>query len=85
MSPEAAEFLTKERTVDAVGLDTPSLDHGASRDFLAHRAFAASDIPGLENVANLDRLPAKGAWLIALPIKIRGGTGGPARIVAILP
>ena len=84
-SREAAEFLTRERVVDAVGLDTPSLDHGASRDFIAHRVFAAADVPGLENVANLDRLPAKGAWLLALPISIRGGTGGPARIVAFLP
>ena len=84
-SREAAEFLTRERSVDAVGLDTPSLDHGPSRDFAAHRAFAAADVPGLENVANLDRLPQKGAWLIALPVSIRGGTGGPARIVAILP
>lgn len=84
-SSEAAEFLTRERAVDAVGLDTPSLDHGPSRDFIAHRVFAAADVPGLENVANLDRLPPRGAWVLALPISIRGGTGGPARIVAILP
>ena len=84
-SREAAEFLTRERSVDAVGLDTPSLDAGVSRDFIAHRVFAAADVPGLENVANLDRLPPKGAWLLALPISIRGGTGGPARIVAFLP
>jgi len=84
-SPEAAEFLTKERHVDVVGLDTPSLDPGPSQDFMAHRIFAAADVPGLENIANLDRLPEKGATLIALPIKIRGGTGGPARIVAVLP
>jgi kynurenine formamidase len=84
-SREAAEFLTRERKVDAVGLDTPSLDHGASRDFIAHRVFAAADVPGLENVANLDRLPPRGAWVLALPIAIRGGTGGPARIVAFLP
>ena len=84
-SREAAEFLTRERAVDAVGLDTPSLDHGASRDFIAHRVFAAADMPGLENVANLDRLPPKGAWVLALPISIRDGTGGPARIVAFLP
>ena len=84
-SKEAAEFLAKERVVDAVGLDTPSLDHGPSPDFPAHRVFGAANIPGLENVASLDRLPEWGATVIALPVKISGGTGGPARIVAILP
>jgi kynurenine formamidase len=84
-SREAAEFLTRERRVDAVGLDTPSLDHGPSRDFIAHRTFAAANVAGLENVANLDRLPERGATVIALPVKIGAGTGGPVRIVAILP
>ncbi len=74
-----------ERKVDAIGLDTPSLDHGPSKDFAAHRAFAAANVYGLENVANLDRLPPTGATVIALPMKIAGGTGGPARIIAILP
>ena len=84
-SKEAAEFLVRERAVDAAGLDTPSLDHGPSADFAAHRAFAAANVPGLENVASLGRLPETGATVIALPVKISGGTGGPARIVAILP
>ena len=84
-SKEAAEFLTRERAVDVAGLDTPSLDHGPSTDFAAHRVFGAANVPGLENVASLDRLPATGATVLALPIKISGGTGGPARIVAILP
>ena len=84
ISQEAATLLG-ERKVDAIGLDTPSLDHGPSKDFAAHRAFAAANVYGLENVANLDRLPPVGATLIALPMKIKGGTGGPTRIVAILP
>jgi kynurenine formamidase len=84
-SPEAAAFLTKQRLVDAVGLDTPSLDHGPSDDFQAHQVFAEANVPGFENVANLDRLPPAGAWIIALPVKIGGGTGGPLRIVALLP
>ena len=84
ISKEAAALLA-ERKVDAVGLDTPSLDHGPSRDFAAHRAFAAANVYGLENVANLDRLPPIGATLIALPMKIKGGTGGPTRIIAIIP
>ena len=84
ISKEAAALLA-ERKVDAVGLDTPSLDHGPSRDFAAHRALAAANVYGLENVANLDRLPPIGATLIALPMKIKGGTGGPTRIIAIIP
>ena len=84
ISKEAAALLA-ERKVDAVGLDTPSLDHGPSRDFAAHRALAAANVYGLENVANLERLPPTGATLIALPMKIKGGTGGPTRIIAIVP
>ena len=84
ISKEAALMLG-ERKVDAIGLDTPSLDHGPSKDFAAHRAFAVANVYGLENVANLDRLPPTGATVIALPMKIAGGTGGPARIIAILP
>jgi kynurenine formamidase len=81
---EAADAIV-QRGVDAVGIDTASLDHGPSKDFIAHRVLNAANIYGLENVANLDRLPAKGATLIALPMKIGGGTGGPVRIIAILP
>jgi kynurenine formamidase len=84
ISKEAAALLAA-RNVDAVGLDTPSLDHGPSNTFAAHRELAAANIYGLENVANLDRLPPTGATLIALPMKIAGGTGGPVRIIAIIP
>ena len=84
ISKEAAAILA-ERKVDAVGLDTPSLDHGPSKDFAAHRTLAGSNIIGLENVANLGKLPATGATVIALPMKIAGGTGGPTRIIAIIP
>jgi kynurenine formamidase len=84
-SPEAARFLAEERQVDAVGLDTPSLDHGPSTDFQAHQVFGRANIPGFENIANLERLPATGATFIALPMKTAGGSGGPARIIAVLP
>ena len=84
ISREAAELLV-ERRIDAVGIDTASLDHGQSKDFIVHRILSAANVPGLENVANLERLPPTGATVIALPMKIRGGTGGPARVVAILP
>jgi kynurenine formamidase len=85
LSGDLARFLANERKVAAVGLDTPSLDHGQSKDFVAHRILLERDIPGFENVANLDRLPPTGALIVALPVKIRGGSGGPLRIVARLP
>ncbi|MGH9847250.1 MAG: cyclase family protein [Blastocatellia bacterium] len=85
ISREAAEFLAKQRRIDGIGIDTASLDHGPSKDFIAHQILNGANIYGLENVANLDRLPARGATLIALPMKIKGGTGGPVRIIATLP
>jgi kynurenine formamidase len=84
ISREAAELLAA-RHVAGVGLDTASLDYGPSRDFIAHRVLLGANIYGLENVAHLERLPEAGAWLIALPLKIKGGTGGPTRIIAVLP
>jgi kynurenine formamidase len=85
VSKQAAEFLVKQRGVKAVGLDTPSIDHGPSRDFVAHQIFGAANVPIFENVAALDRLPPKGATIFALPMKIKGGSGAPLRIFAILP
>ncbi|WP_082859188.1 cyclase family protein [Microbulbifer sp. Q7] len=85
LSPEAAIFLAEKRGVKAVGLDTPSIDYGASRLFRTHRELFKRNIPALENVANLSALPDKGFTLIALPMKIRGGSGGPTRVVAFLP
>jgi kynurenine formamidase len=83
LSREAAELLVA-RKVDGVGIDTASLDYGQSKDFIAHQILNGADIYGLENVANLERLPAVGSTVIALPMKIKGGTGGPVRIIAIL-
>jgi kynurenine formamidase len=82
---EAARLLVEARRVAALGLDTASLDHGPSRDFPVHRIAAAADVPGFENLANLDRLPATGAWVAALPMKIAGGSGAPLRAVAFVP
>jgi len=84
-SKEAAEFLIKERAVKAVGLDTPSIDHGPSQDFIAHQTLCGASVPIFENVAALDRLPPVGATIFALPMKIKGGSGGPLRIFALLP
>lgn len=69
-------------TDQAVGIDTASIDHGKSTHFEAHVALMSRNVPAFENVANLDRLPATGVFVVALPVKIRGGSGGPLRIVA---
>ena len=84
IQPETALWLAKSRNVKAVGLDTPSLDYGQSKDFAAHQALMGNQIPGFENVANLDLLPPTGIYVIALPMKIKGGSGGPLRIIATL-
>jgi kynurenine formamidase len=85
LRPAAAKWLAEERKIKAVGLDTPSIDFGQSKDFLAHRILFAKNLTAYENLANLNRLPAKGCWIIALPMKIKGGSGSPLRIVAWLP
>ena len=85
LHPEAARWLVENRRVDAVGIDTPSIDYGQSTLYESHRILYAENIPGLENVANLDRLPATGAYVIALPMKIAGGSGAPLRMVGVIP
>ncbi|HEV3468265.1 MAG TPA: cyclase family protein [Pyrinomonadaceae bacterium] len=84
LHPEAARWLTRERSIKAVGLDTPSIDYGQSTLFESHRVLFDRNIPAFENLANLDRLPPKGFHVIALPMKIKGGSGGPLRAVAIV-
>jgi kynurenine formamidase len=81
---DAARALVRRR-VAAVGIDTPSIDYGQSTTYQAHRRLFASNVPAFENVANLEQLPVTGAFVIALPMKIKGGSGGPLRIVALLP
>jgi kynurenine formamidase len=82
ISPEAADWLVKNRNIKAMGLDTPSLDRGQSKDFATHQVLMGANKPGFENLANLDKLPAKGIYVVALPMKIKGGSGGPLRIIA---
>ena len=85
LHPDTARWLVKERPVRAIGLDTASIDFGQSTLFESHRILFEKNIPALENIANLDALPAKGAFVIALPMKIKDGSGAPLRIVAWLP
>jgi len=85
ISREAAEFLVAKRKIKGVGIDTASLDYGPSKDFIAHRILNGGNVYGLENVAQMERVPARGATIVALPMKIKGGSGAPTRIIALLP
>ena len=82
---DAARLLVEERKVAAIGVDTASIDYGSSRDFMVHRVANGANVPGLENLANLEQLPPVGTLLLALPMMIEGGSGGPLRAVALVP
>jgi kynurenine formamidase len=82
---EAARTLVEERGVAVLGVDTASIDHGPSTDFIVHQIANAANVVGLENLTRLELVPETGAWVVALPMKIAGGSGGPARIVALVP
>lgn len=81
IDPGAAEWMVS-REIKAVGIDTPSIDYGQSKDFKTHQTLMGANIPALENVANVDKLPRSGAYIVALPMKIKNGSGGPLRIIA---
>src|SRR2546428_9287319 len=82
--PEAAEWLMQERRVAGLAVDTLSLDHGPSKDFKTHYLWLPSGRWGLENVANLDKVPAAGATLVVGIAKVKDATGGPARLIALV-
>ncbi len=82
---DAAKWLVTERHIRAVGLDTASIDYGQSTHFESHQVLAAAGVPIMENLANLEQLPARGAFVVALPMKIKAGSGAPLRAVARLP
>jgi len=81
---EAAKLLVARGAV-GLGVDTLSIDYGASKNFEVHHVDLPAGLYNLENLANLDQLPPTGAFLIAAPIKMEGGSGGPCRVFAILP
>lgn len=84
LNPDAARWLTTNRSIKAIGLDTPSIDYGQSTLFESHRTLFDKNVPAFENLANLDKLPLKNFFVIALPMKIKNGSGGPLRVIAIL-
>jgi kynurenine formamidase len=85
LHPEAAAWLVRERQIKAVGIDTASIDYGQSTKFETHVALLSQNVPVFENLAGLHDLPSLGFDVIALPMKIAGGTGGPLRIIAVVP
>lgn len=84
LHPDAARWLVEQRMIKAIGIDTASIDHGQSQDFQSHVKLFEHNVPVFENLAQLDELPLTGFFVIALPMKIRGGSGGPLRIIAIV-
>ncbi|MGV3585875.1 MAG: cyclase family protein [Adhaeribacter sp.] len=85
LAPAAATWLIKNRKVKAVGIDTASIDFGQSQTYGSHVALMEQNIPAFENVANINQVPITGAQVVALPLKIKGGSGGPLRIIAFVP
>jgi kynurenine formamidase len=85
LHPDAARWIVGNRPVRAVGIDTASIDYGQSTLFESHRILYEVNLPAFENLTALDRLPPRGAFVVALPMKIAGGTGAPLRAVAVLP
>lgn len=85
LHPDAAQWLVDERSIKAIGLDTPSIDYGRSSNFKSHRILFEKNIPAFENLAQLEELPEKDFYIIALPMKIKAGSGGPLRIAALIP
>ena len=81
---EATKMLMEETGAGSLAVDTLSLDHGISADFVTHYAWLPSGRFGIENLANLDKVPASGATLVIGAPKHQGGTGGPARIFAMV-
>jgi kynurenine formamidase len=85
LDPAAADWLATRRRIRSVGIDTASIDHGQTQTYPTHQRLFRDGVPALENVAAMDELPADGFTVIALPMKIGGGSGAPCRIVAVLP
>ena len=85
LHPDAARWLVANRPVKAVGIDTASIDYGQSTLYESHRTLFERNVPAFENLTSLERLPSRGAFIVALPMKIGGGSGAPLRAVAIVP
>lgn len=81
---EAADWLVKYRNVNVVGVDTPSVDYGQSTSYPVHVILGTANIPGVENVANLDAVPESGSMIYVAPINLYDGSGAPVRVFATI-
>jgi kynurenine formamidase len=84
LDPSAADWLITRRHIRMVGIDTASIDHGQTQTYPTHQRLFRDEVPALENVADMTKLPADHFNVIALPMKIGGGSGAPCRIVATI-
>ena len=85
LHPDAARWIVANRPIKAIGIDTASIDYGQSTLFESHRVLYEQNIPAFENLTSLERLPTTGAFVVALPMKITGGSGAPLRAMAVVP
>lgn len=85
ISEAAMRFLVEHRRVRIVGIDSPGLDGGLSTTFGCNRLLARHDGLHLENLTGLATLPSRGAWLVIGALPIAGGSGAPARVLALVP
>jgi len=83
VSPSAARWIVANRKISGIGIDTASIDYGQSQLFETHQILYKEGLIAIENVARLEELPARGFEIIALPMKIEGGSGAPVRIIAV--
>ncbi|HYA25719.1 MAG TPA: cyclase family protein [Terriglobales bacterium] len=83
-SLEAAKFLVEGRSVLGLGVDTLSIDYGPSKDFPVHQYTLRHSLYHLENVANLESVPASGSTVVSAPMKLENGSGGPVRILVLV-
>ena len=75
-------WLLERRSITCIGVDTLSLDRGTSETFEVHGAVLGGDKYGLENLANLDRIPPRGARAFVGLVPWEEGSGGPCRVIA---
>lgn len=81
-SADATDWLVAKRDPVGIGVDTMSLDPGNSADFAVHNTFLATDRYGIESLANLDRIPPRGALAFVGPVPWEEGSGAPCRVIA---
>jgi kynurenine formamidase len=82
--PDTARFLVESRKIYGLGIDTMSVDYGPSTDFPVHQYTSKHDVYHLENVGDLSRVPLTGAMLVVGAAKLKGGSGGPVRLLALV-